>query len=94
MKSSNAKNEENIKCRLYELRKKDNKELQMVKASLKEKMERMSTLSGQMAKLSEEHAKRIRYVAQLAVNDIIRSSNTELRGHEIRYIEMFLLSFN
>ena len=62
MKSSNAKNEENIKCRLYELRKKDDKELQLVKISLKEKMERMSKLSGQMAKLSEEHAKRIRYV--------------------------------
>ena len=78
MKSSNAKNQENIKCRLYELRKKDNKELQMVKASLKEKMERMSTLSGQMAKLSEEHAKRIRYVAQLEVNNIIRSGSKEI----------------
>ena len=83
MKSSNAKNEENIKCRLYELRKKDNEELQMVKASLKEKMERMSTISGQMAKLSEEHAKRIRYVAQLEMNDIVRSSNIIILTHYI-----------
>ena len=91
MKSSNAKNEENIKCRLYELRKKDNKELQMVKASLKEKMERMSTLSGQMAKLSEEHAKRIRYVAQLEVNDIIRSSNREVNRMKSGTLKWFYI---
>jgi len=60
LKVSNATNEEKIKCRLHHLKEKDNKELQTVKTSLKEKMERMTKLSGQMAKLSENHAKRIR----------------------------------
>ena len=60
MKVSNATNEEKIKCRLYQMKQKDNKELQIVKISLKEKMERMSKLSGEMAKLSENNAKRIR----------------------------------
>ena len=42
------------------MKQKDNKELQIVKISLKEKMERMSKLSGEMVKLSENNAKRIR----------------------------------
>ena len=42
------------------MKEKEIKELQIVKISLKEKMERMSMLSGQMAKLSEKNSKRIR----------------------------------
>ena len=59
--TSNATNEENIKCRLFEMQTKENKQLQLVRDSIKEKMERMSKMSGQIAKLSDDHIKRIRY---------------------------------
>ena len=60
MKTSNASNEERIKLRLFELQKKENKELELVKASLNEKMQRLSKMPQQMAKLSQDQAKRVR----------------------------------
>ena len=60
LRTSNASNEERIKLRLFELQKKENKELEIVKASLNEKMQRLSKMPQQMAKLSQDQAKRVR----------------------------------
>ena len=54
---SNAANEEKIKCKKHEIETNENKELQLARASIQEKMERMSNLKGQLEKLS----KRMRY---------------------------------
>ena len=60
---SNAKNEEKVRHRLEEIETKKDEQLQFGRHSLKEKLERMSRASAQIAKLSADQIKRIRYAS-------------------------------
>ena len=56
---SNAKNEEKVRHRLEEIETKKDEQ----RHSIKEKMERMSRVSAEFAKLSADQLKRIRYAS-------------------------------